>query len=213
MRRNIFPHRQFIDETNVVELNQMGFVFLCIEGANKRVIVNYLIENKIPFIDVGMGLSSQDNTFGGLARATTCTPEHKTTCKCTNWLCNGEHNEYSQNIQIADVNAPNACLAAIKWKKSRGFYVDLEHEYNTVIELTLTHLQMMRQTMEQTIKPRFLKLIPRLGIETGTYLLTWRNWMSILSPDGQQLTASPTKLTEPSWAQVILNRKETQLLR
>jgi hypothetical protein len=132
IRRNIFPHSKFIDETNVAELNQMGFVFLCIEGANKRVIVNHLIENKIPFIDVGMGLSNQDNTLGGLVRATTCTPERNQHANTRIDFGEGEHNDYSQNIQIADVNALNACLAVIKWKKLRGFYVDLGHEYNTV---------------------------------------------------------------------------------
>jgi hypothetical protein len=40
-------------------------------------------------------------------------------------------NEYSQNIQIADINALNAALAVIKWKKLRGFYTDLGHEHNT----------------------------------------------------------------------------------
>lgn len=132
MRRNIFPHAQFIDETNVAELNQMEFVFLCIEGANKRAIVNYLIGNRIPFIDVGIGLSNHDNTLGGLVRATTCTPEHNQHSDTRIDFGEGEHNEYSQNIQIADVNALNACLAIIKWKKLRGFYVDLRHEHNTV---------------------------------------------------------------------------------
>jgi hypothetical protein len=32
------------------------------------------------------------------------------------------NNEYDKNVQVADLNALNACLAVIAWKKSRGFY-------------------------------------------------------------------------------------------
>ena len=38
-------------------------------------------------------------------------------------------NEYDKNIQIADLNALNATLAVIKWKKLFGFYADHEHEH------------------------------------------------------------------------------------
>jgi hypothetical protein len=39
------------------------------------------------------------------------------------------NNEYGRNIQIADLNALNAALAVIKWKKLFGFYRDLGDEY------------------------------------------------------------------------------------
>jgi hypothetical protein len=35
-------------------------------------------------------------------------------------------NEYNRNIQIADLNALNAALAVIKWKKLFGFYRDMK---------------------------------------------------------------------------------------
>ena len=31
---------------------------------------------------------------------------------------------------MADLNALNACLAVVKWKKLRGFYRDLEQEHH-----------------------------------------------------------------------------------
>jgi hypothetical protein len=37
-------------------------------------------------------------------------------------------NIYSSNIQVADLNALNAVMAIIKWKKLKGFYRDLEQE-------------------------------------------------------------------------------------
>ena len=33
-------------------------------------------------------------------------------------------NEYSRNVQIAELNALNAALAVIKWKKICGYYRD-----------------------------------------------------------------------------------------
>ena len=130
MRKNIFPHSQFINEDNVSELKQMEFVFLCIEGTHKKAIVEYLIGNKIPFVDVGIGMYVQNGSLSGNSRVTFVSPafqEH--VARRINF---GEDNEddYSQNIQIADMNALNAALAVIKWKKIRGFYVDFGHENN-----------------------------------------------------------------------------------
>ena len=36
-----------------------------------------------------------------------------------------------RNIQTADLNALNAAMAVIKWKKLFGFYADLEREFNS----------------------------------------------------------------------------------
>ena len=43
--------------------------------------------------------------------------------------CADGDDEYDKNIQIADLNALNAALAVIKWKKLCGFYRDLEREH------------------------------------------------------------------------------------
>ena len=40
------------------------------------------------------------------------------------------NNEYAKNIQIADLNALNAALAVIKWKKLCGFYSDFDQEHH-----------------------------------------------------------------------------------
>jgi len=133
MRRKIVPHSQYIDKTNVAELKPMDFVFLCLDkGEPKRVMVDYLVENRIPFIDVGMGLNIQDGALGGLVRVTTYTPPFHDHLAKRIPFDDGEDNEYSRNIQIADMNALNAALAVIKWKKIWGFYIDLEKEHNTV---------------------------------------------------------------------------------
>ena len=43
----------------------------------------------------------------------------------------GEEDVYSSNIQVADLNALNAAMAVIKWKKIRGFYRDFEREHHS----------------------------------------------------------------------------------
>jgi len=39
--------------------------------------------------------------------------------------------DYNRNIQIADLNALNAALAVIKWKKVFGVYRDLKSEHQS----------------------------------------------------------------------------------
>ena len=131
MRHNIFPHAQFVDERNVGDLNDMSFAFLCLEGANKKVIVDFLLEKKIPFIDVGIGMYNVNEVLGGNARVTTCTPDFYGHIQKRIDFSGDGNNEYTRDIQIADMNALNAALAVIKWKKLSGFYLDMEKEYNT----------------------------------------------------------------------------------
>lgn len=132
MRRKIVPHPQYVDESNIAELKQMDFVFLCIEGSRKKIIVEYLIQNKIPFVDVGIEMYNANDTLGGMARVTTVTPDYHDHLSHTISFSDREDDVYSQNIQIAEMNALNATLAVIKWKKLWGFYLDEEHEHNTL---------------------------------------------------------------------------------
>ena len=134
MRRKIFPHPQFINESNITELNSMDFVFLCMDkGRSRQVIADYLLENKIPFIYTGIGLYNKNETLRGSVQITTCTPSfHNHARQRISFEDTDDDNEYSSNIQIADINALNAALAVIKWKKMCGFYHDSEQEHHTV---------------------------------------------------------------------------------
>ena len=59
MHRGIVPHPYNIDASNIHELQDMAFVFVCVDnGAAKRPIVEGLEQMGIPFIDVGMGQRS-----------------------------------------------------------------------------------------------------------------------------------------------------------
>ncbi len=131
MRHNIFPHAQYIDEKNVVELKDMNFAFICMDGQNKKAIIDFFLEKKIPFIDTGIGIYDTDGLLGGGARVTTCTPNFNEHIARRIDFNGDGNNEYETNIQIAEINALNAALAVIKWKKLSGFYLDMGNEYNT----------------------------------------------------------------------------------
>lgn len=132
MRRDIVGHAHHVDASNVEMLQEMNFVFLCIDsGEAKRFIVEKLEEFDIPFIDVGMGVDIVGDSLRGIVRLTTSTREHRSHFRQRVSLADAQGNgDYDRNIQIADLNALNAALAVIKWKKLCGFYLDLENEYH-----------------------------------------------------------------------------------
>jgi hypothetical protein len=133
LRTGVVPHACRIDERNVQELEAMDFVFLALtDGAAKKIIVDALGEYDIPFIDCGMGLYKVDDALGGQLRVTTSTPGHRQDARQRISFVDGEQDEYSQNIQIAELNSLNATLAVLKWKKLNGFYLDLDQEHNTM---------------------------------------------------------------------------------
>ncbi len=136
MHKGIVSHDYDIDGSNIDELKDMDFVFISIHGGNnKRVIFDKLEEFGIPFIDVGMGLYLVKNTnsIGGQLRVTTSTVYNRDPAKKNVSFSDSEmNNEYATNIQVADLNAYNAILAIIKWKKLFGFYLDLEKEHSSV---------------------------------------------------------------------------------
>lgn len=132
MRRGIVAHPYNIVEENVKELRDFDFVFLTAESSHaKSFIPGKLIEFGVPFVDVGMGLY-EEGTIGGILRATTITPERSGHAGTRISYGDGADDPYMQNIQIVELNALNAALAVIKWKKLVGFYRDDEAEHHTL---------------------------------------------------------------------------------
>lgn len=143
MHRKIFPHDTHVDATNIDELRDATFVFLSIDGGSaKKLIVERLEKFGIPFIDVGMSVWRKDDALGGLIRTTTSTPD----CRSHIWdkhrisFADEGDDDYERNIQIADLNALNAILAVIKWKKLYGFYADFEREFSSTYTIDGNHL-------------------------------------------------------------------------
>lgn len=133
MHRGIISHATYINMENVDELGDMNFVFLCLDkGSAKRLLVKKLEEFNIPFIDVGMGIQESHGSLGGIVRVTTSTPSKRDHVRDrVSFGDAAANNEYDKNIQIADLNALNAALAVVKWKKLFGFYRDLKGEHHS----------------------------------------------------------------------------------
>lgn len=137
MRNNVYSHNYYITSSNIDELSGMDFVFLCLDkGDIKKLIIEHLIAKYISFIDVGMGVLIVDDFLLGHIRVTTSTANKQDHLKDRIHFSEaGAANDYSTNIQIADLNALNATLAVMKWKKLFGFYQDLNKEFNTTYSI------------------------------------------------------------------------------
>lgn len=133
MRRNIIANDFHIDASNLELLDGMDFVFLCIDrGDLKLPIIEKLEALSVPFVDVGLGVELIEDQLQGIVRVTTSTAtkrDHVRANKRIGFTGGGADALYAKNIQIADLNALNAALAVIKWKKLFGFYRDLEQEH------------------------------------------------------------------------------------
>ena len=144
MHRKIFAHDLYLDASNVECLRRMDFVFLCLDaGRAKRAIVEKLEEFATQFVDVGMGIEVVDDCLIGVLRVTTSTKEKRDHVWHKNRITfqgDGHDNVYSRNIQIAELNALNAALAVIKWKKLCGVYADLEKEHFSAYTIDGNHL-------------------------------------------------------------------------
>jgi len=132
MRKGIIVHDCYLGQENISLLDGMDFVFVCLDrGAAKRIVVNKLIANGTPFVEVGMGVLLNDGQLSGIVRVTTSTPANRD--KAAPHISYGSDvdvaNEYATNIQIAELNALNAALAVIQWKKLMGVYRDMRNEY------------------------------------------------------------------------------------
>lgn len=135
MRRGIFTHPYAMTPDKLHDLEGLDFVFLCMEGKGKRPIVEKLEALGIPFIDVGMGITIHGESLRGQLRTTTSTPAKRNHVYEKNRIAfttTDEINEYDKNIQVVELNALNAALAVIKFKKLFGFYDDDAHEHFSV---------------------------------------------------------------------------------
>jgi hypothetical protein len=129
----IVRHPVFIDETNVDELRELDFVFICVDDADaRRRVVEFLEPAGIPFVDVGIGVEVVDGSLSGIVRTTASAPPDRVTARKFMPLENANvNNDYVHNIQVADLNMLNAAMAVIRWKKLLGFYLDYEGEYHS----------------------------------------------------------------------------------
>lgn len=135
IHKYIVPHDYYVIPAVFDDLSSMDFVFICIDkGDAKKLIVQKLTEASIPFIDVGLGVTLEDGKASGSIRTTLVTKEKNDHIEARISFTDEGENEYNKNIQIVELNALNATLAVVKWKKYFNFYHDLTLEYHSVYE-------------------------------------------------------------------------------
>lgn len=126
IRRGIYAHEIFADG-ETPQLHEMNFVFLCLDrGSAKKAIIKSLVDRGIAFVDVGMGILRTQDRLTGLMRVTSFSADINPSVLARIDYSDGDmpENEYSTNIQIVELNALNAALAVIQWKKLYGIYRD-----------------------------------------------------------------------------------------
>ena len=70
MRGGVKGHPQRIDASNVALLDGADFVFIAVDhGPSRGIIARYLRDQRIPFIDVGIGIDKRPEVTSLIARA------------------------------------------------------------------------------------------------------------------------------------------------
>jgi hypothetical protein len=82
------------------------------------------------FVDVGMGLELDEGRWAASCVSPPVRRRSGIMCGSAFLRRRRRGDVYASNIQVADLNALNAVLAVVKWKKIRGFYRDLEREHH-----------------------------------------------------------------------------------
>jgi ThiF family len=141
LRRGIIPHTEKITEQNIELLKGLSFVFICVDSNIARgMIISNLLSFGIPFIDVGLGVEIKNDSLCAILRATLGTAVKHDHLKERIGTVDADDNDYSTNIQIADLNAMNALMAVLKWKRLFGFYMDLKEEHNITYDVNTGQL-------------------------------------------------------------------------
>lgn len=142
MRCGIVAHDEYLDESNLAQLEGMAFVFLSLdESEAKRAIVERLEAADVAFVDVGMGIELIDGQLRGQVQTVISTPGARDHLRRRVSLTDPAlGDDYDQNIQIAELNALNAALAMIRFKKHLGFYANDGGERTSIYVLETNKL-------------------------------------------------------------------------
>lgn len=129
-----------IDATTRDELVGVTFVFVCIDdGDARREVFDLLIDLRIPFIDVGLGLKrGNSGSLSGMLRVTYFPEDQAETVRQKKFANESEdpNNLYKSNIQIGELNALNACIAVMQYKQLKGFFQTDKESFNTLVNIS-----------------------------------------------------------------------------
>lgn len=121
MHTGLINHKTYVNPDNLNELLDYDFVFVSIDNSKSRsLIVKYLLAKDIPFVDVGIGIDINEDSLSISARVSVNEDPTVSLGGIESALV--DEDIYKTNIQIAEINALNACMAIIKWKQYYRFY-------------------------------------------------------------------------------------------
>ena len=144
MRSGVVAHEFDVDTDNVDVLRDLDFVFVAVDDNETRGwLLSALDRMRIPFVDVGMGIERTDEKLLGIVR----TSFRETLNSSAAQRGEGglpDVGEYERNVQIVELNALNAALAVIRWKKHREFYLDLGNEGRSTYTIDGNHMSNRR---------------------------------------------------------------------
>lgn len=144
MKRKVVAHTYDIDGSNVSELSAFDFIFLAMEGGkDKRAIVEALETMHKPFVNASIGVKKPGagETLQAVVEVNGSTVENRASLR--EKVDFGELNPedlYTENIQVADLNALNAAMAVLWWKKWVGIYVSSKQPFWMLIDTYLDGL-------------------------------------------------------------------------
>jgi len=142
MHTNITTEQTYITAENLDLLDGATFAFLAMDDATvKPAIAAYLLQRGTPFVDVGMGVEEIDSKLSGLLRMVFADPGESVERALSRIPKPAEErDDYSRNIQVADLNALNAMLAIGRWKRRLGFYADGTNEKFSTYSMFTNHI-------------------------------------------------------------------------
>jgi hypothetical protein len=132
-----------IDLASGEDLDGVTFAFVCVDkGSSRAAIFDLLISRKIAFIDVGMGLRRKAGLLDGTLSTTyySVAQAQQLREKGIAQLVDAPDDLYHTNIQISELNALNACLAVVRFKQLRGFYLEERPVYDLAFEVGALHM-------------------------------------------------------------------------
>lgn len=141
MHTGITAHPVALTAENLHLLEGATFVFLAAADAESRpTIMQWLHARNVPFIDVGMSFREGERGLTGIAKVAAYLPGDESPLPPTPDIPPGK-DDYRSNIQLAELNALNAVLTVIRWKRYLGFHATHQESNMTVYKLFLNEVR------------------------------------------------------------------------
>ncbi len=137
-RNGLIGVARLIDASCAEDLAGVTFAFVCVDkGSSRAGVFDLLLSRGIPFVDVGMGLRRQGSALTGMLRTTYYSSSDGRNVRDMKLaeLSDSPDGLYRSNIQISELNALNACLAVMRFKQARGFYLEEVPYFNVLFDI------------------------------------------------------------------------------